>query len=145
MYGGGAFNIINFYYAFFLTGILRVSPFWAMAVIPISKVWDAVTDPIMGRITDNTRTRFGEEELLLIGVPLIFISFFLLWRPPSYDSQTARAVYALITYIIFCTVNTMIMVPYQAMMPELSDDYNERSSISGIRMAFSLVHHCFVL
>ncbi len=59
-------------------------------------------------------------------------------RPPSYDSQTARAVYALITYIIFCTVNTMIMVPYQAMMPELSDDYNERSSISGIRMAFSL-------
>ncbi len=139
IYGGGAFNIINFYYAFFLTSVLKISPLWVAAVIPISKVWDAISDPLMGRISDNTRSKWGRRRpYFLIGIPFIFVSFFLLWFPADFSSQTLRAIFALTAYIFFCTVNTMVMVPYQAMMPELTDDYSERSSVSGIRMGFSL-------
>jgi len=139
IYGGGAFNIINFYYAFFLTSVLKISPFWAGGVVLISKIWDAVTDPLMGRISDNTRTKWGRRRpYFLLGIPFIFLSFVMLWYPAQFSSATVRAIFAMTAYIFFSTVNTMVMVPYQAMMPELTDDYNERSSVSGIRMGFSL-------
>ncbi len=139
LYGGGAFNIINFYYAIFLTTVVKISPFWAGIVIAVSKVWDAISDPLMGRISDNTRTKWGRRRpYFLIGVPFIFVSFFLLWFPADFSDQILRIAFAMLAYIFFSTVNTMVMVPYQAMMPELTDDYNERSSVSGIRMGFSL-------
>jgi oligogalacturonide transporter len=139
LYGGGAFNIINFYYAFFLTSVMGISPLWIAVVIPVSKIWDAVSDPLMGRISDNTRTKWGRRRpYFILGVPFIFLSFFLLWFSPNFPSQTMRAIFALTAYIFFSTVNTMVMVPYQAMMPELTDDYNERSSLAGIRIGFSL-------
>ncbi len=139
VYGGGAFNIINFYYAIFLTSVLKISPFWVAMVMIASKAWDAVSDPLMGRISDNTRTKWGRRRpYFLIGIPFIFISFFLLWFPADFSSQTLRAIFALTAYVLYSTVNTMVMVPYQAMMPELTDDYNERSSVSGIRIGFSL-------
>ena len=139
IYGGGAFNIINFYYAFFLTSVLKISPMWAGVAIAVSKVWDAISDPLMGRISDNTRSRWGRRRpYYLIGIPFVFVSFFLLWFPADFSGQTMRAIFAITSYIFFCTVNTMVMVPYQAMMPELTDDYKERSSVAGLRMGFSL-------
>jgi oligogalacturonide transporter len=139
IYGGGAFNIINFYYAIFLTSVVKISPIWAGVAIAVSKVWDAISDPLMGRISDNTRSKWGRRRpYFLFGIPFIFLSFFLLWFPADFSSQTMRAIFAVTAYIFFCTVNTMVMVPYQAMMPELTDDYKERSSVSGIRMGFSL-------
>ena len=139
IYGGGAFNIINFYYAIFLTSVLKISPFWVAAVMIASKAWDAISDPLMGRISDNTRTKWGRRRpYFLFGIPFIFISFFLLWFPADFSAQTLRAIFALTAYVFYSTVATMVMVPYQAMMPELTDNYNERSSVSGIRIGFSL-------
>ena len=139
LYGGGAFNIINFYYAIFLSTVVKIPPMWVGIVIFASKAWDAVSDPLMGRISDNTRTKWGRRRpYFLLGVPFIFISFFLLWFPANFSDQTLRIIFVMTAYILFSTVNTMVMVPYQAMMPELTDDYNERSSVSGIRIGFSL-------
>ena len=139
IYGGGAFNIINFYYAFFLTSIIKIPPLWAGVAIAISKGWDAVSDPLMGRISDNTRSKWGRRRpYFLFGIPFVFLSFFFLWFPADFSDQTLRIIFALTAYIFFSTVNTMVMVPYQAMMPELTDDYKERSSVAGIRIGFSL-------
>jgi len=139
IYGGGAFVIIGTYYLYFLTDVLRINPALAGTVIMISKIWDAITDPLMGILSDRTRTRFGRRRVyFLIGMPLIFISFLLLWYPVGFETEAQRFIYALGSYMFFATVITMVMVPYNALAPELTLDYNERISLTSFRMFFSM-------
>ena len=139
IYGGGAFVIIGAYYLYFLTDVLRINPALAGTVIMISKIWDAITDPLMGILSDRTRTRFGRRRVyFLIGIPLIFISFLLLWYPASFETEAQRFIYALVSYMFFATVITMVMVPYNALAPELTLDYNERINLTSFRMFFSM-------
>ncbi|MBN2851823.1 MAG: MFS transporter [Clostridia bacterium] len=140
IYGGGAFNIVNFFYAVFLTDIVKISPGYAALVFLISKIWDAVTDPFMGYISDNTKSKYGRRRpYYLYGIPLIFISFVLLWLPVGFSSELSRFLYILLAFMGFNTVVTMVMVPYQAMSAELTTDYNERTSLASFRLVFSLV------
>ena len=76
IFQGGFFNIVNFFYGIFLTDVVGISPYWAGVVFLAGKIWDAVTDPLMGLLTDNTRSKFGRRRpYFLIGAPLVFISF----------------------------------------------------------------------
>jgi MFS family permease len=84
LFGGGAMTIIGFYYLYFLTDIVKISPALAGIAFLVSKIWDAVSDPLMGMISDRTRTRFGRRRpYFLAGIILIFIAFFLMWFPVS--------------------------------------------------------------
>ncbi len=140
IYGGGAFNIVNFYYAVFLTDIVRINPSYSALIFLISKIWDAVTDPFMGHLSDRTRSPWGRRRpYYLAGIPLILISFVMLWFPVNYDSEFSRFLYVLMAYMFFNTVVTLVMVPYQAMSAELTSDYEERTSLNSIRLVFSLV------
>ncbi|RLL83967.1 sugar transporter [Petrotoga sp. HKA.pet.4.5] len=139
IFGGGAFNIINFFYAIFLTDVIGLKMQYIAPILLIGKIWDAVTDPLMGFITDNTRTRFGRRRpYLLAGTFLVFISFFILWYPASFPNQLGKFIYALMAYIAFTTVFTMVMTPYTALGAELTLDYNERTSLNSYRLAFSI-------
>ena len=139
IFGGGAFNIINFFFALFLTDVIGLNMIYVSPVFLIGKIWDAVTDPFMGTITDGTKSKLGRRRpYFLAGIILIFISFFLLWYPIQLDSQMGKFIYVLLAYLFFNTVVTMVMVPYQAMSAEISLDYNERTSVNSIRLAFSL-------
>ncbi|PNR97906.1 MFS transporter [Petrotoga olearia] len=139
IFGGGAFNIINFFYAIFLTDVIGLRMQYIAPILLIGRIWDAVTDPLMGFITDNTRTRFGRRRpYLLAGTFLIFISFFILWYPASFPNQLGKFIYALMAYIAFTTVFTMVMTPYTALGAELTLDYNERTSLNSYRLAFSI-------
>jgi len=74
IFQGGFFNIVNFFYGIFLTDIVGINPIWAANVFLAGRIWDAVTDPLMGIITDNTRTRFGRRRpYFLIGAPIVFV------------------------------------------------------------------------
>jgi len=139
IFGGGAFNIINFFFALFLTDVIGLNMVYVSPVFLIGKIWDAVTDPFMGTITDGTKSKLGRRRpYFLAGIILIFISFFILWYPVNFDTQTGKFIYVLFAYLFFNTVVTMVMVPYQAMSAEISLDYNERTSVNSIRLAFSL-------
>ncbi|WP_448523151.1 MFS transporter [Pseudothermotoga sp.] len=139
LYGGGAFIILGTYYLHFLTDVVKITPVLAGLIIMISKIWDAVTDPLMGVISDRTRTRFGRRRpYFLLGIPLIFISFWLLWYPVGFAQEWQRFAYMLFSYLFFVTVITMVMVPYNALAPELTLDYNERTSLTAFRMFFSM-------
>ena len=139
IYGGGAFNIINFFYAIFLTDVVGLKMQYIAPILLIGKIWDAVTDPLMGLISDNTRTRWGRRRpYFLAGTFLIFISFFILWYPVSFPTQVGKFVYALVAYLIFTTVFTMVMTPYSALGAELTLDYHERTSLNSFRLAFSI-------
>lgn len=79
IYGGGAFLIIGALFLFFLTDVAGFDPIVAGAIIALGKVWDAVTDPAMGYISDHTRSRYGRRRIyFLIGAIPIMVSFTLL-------------------------------------------------------------------
>jgi sugar (glycoside-pentoside-hexuronide) transporter len=138
IFGGGAMMIIGFYYLYFLTDVVLLSPSLAGTAFLVSKVWDAVTDPVMGIISDRTRTRFGRRRpYFLAGIVLIFLSFFAMWYPVDFTKEMHRFVYILVAYVFFSTVITMVMIPYNALVPELTPDYNERTSLTTFRIFFS--------
>lgn len=138
IYGGGAHLIISFYYLHFLTSVVRINPALAGTVILISKLYDAVTDPLEGVLTDRTRTRFGRRKpYLAAGVIFIFLSFFALFYPFSMESQGTRFAFVLLTYLFFSTIFSIVQVNYNALQSEMTLDYNERTSLSGVRIFFS--------
>lgn len=140
IYGGGTATILSFFYLFFLTDVVRINPAWAGTVILISKVYDAITDPFEGVISDRTRTRFGRRRpYFLAGIPLIVLSFFALFYPIDFDQELHRFVFVICTYLFYSTIVSIVMLNYNALQSELSLDYNERTSLSSARIAFSTI------
>ena len=139
-YGGGVGTVISFFYLVFLTDVVRISPGLAGIVIFVSKVYDSVTDPFEGVISDRTRTRLGRRRpYLLVGIPLVFLSFFGLFYPVSFDSETARFIFVIAAYLFFSTVYSLVHLNYSALQAELTIDYNERTSLATFRIFFSTV------
>jgi len=140
IFGGGAQLIVNFFYLIFLTDVVKLNPAYAGIIVLISRIWDAVSDPLMGVITDNTKTKYGRRKpYLLAGSFAVIVAFTLLWWPVSFSSQALTFVYVLFAYLFYSTVSTMIMVPYSSMSSEISLDYKERSTVNGTRLFFSQV------
>jgi oligogalacturonide transporter len=138
MYGGGAQIIISFFYLYFLTEVVGLAIALAGTVVMISKIWDAVSDPLMGVLTDNTRSKFGRRRpYFLAGFFGIIAAFILLWNAVAFQSQALVFAYVLFSYLFYSTVQTMVMVPYAAMSSEISNDFNERTSVNGTRLFFS--------
>ena len=138
IYGGGSGIVIGFYYLYFLTDVVRVDPALAGTVLLVSRIYDAITDPFEGILTDRTRTRWGRRRPYLIaGAPLVLLSFFLLFYPVDFSSSGARFAFALATYLFFSTVVSIVMLSYNALQAEMTLDYHERASLSSFRIFFS--------
>jgi oligogalacturonide transporter len=138
IFGGGSGVIISFYYLYFLTDVVRIHPGLAGTIILLSKIYDAVTDPLEGFIADRTRTRLGRRRpYLLAGIPLIFLSFWLLFFPTTLSQEWQRFVFALFSYLFFSTVMSIVMLNYTALQAELTLDYHERAALGAVRIFFS--------
>lgn len=130
--------IIMFFQLYFLTDVARLRPDYAAWAVAIGRIWDAVNDPLFGLISDRIRTRWGRRRvLLLFGAAPLGLSFMLMWVVPPFSQLGLVAYYAL-TFILFDTLFTMVHVGYNALTPELTADYDERSSLNGYRMVFSI-------
>ncbi len=140
IFGGGSGVVISFYYLIFLTDVVRISPALAGTVILISKIYDSITDPFEGILADRTRTKLGRRRpYLLIGIPLIFLSFFALFYPYNAASETTRFISVILSYLFFSTIVSIVMLNYNALHSEITLDYHERSSLSSIRILFSTI------
>src|SRR6056297_384097 len=138
LFGGGAFLIIGTLYMIFLTDIVGLSPSRAGTVLVIGKIWDAVSDPLMGYLSDHTKTKYGKRRIyFLIGIIPIAISFTLLWYPIDFSSQLFLFFYYSFAYIFFSTVFTLVMVPYTALNADMTSDFKVRTKLSTSRMLFS--------
>ena len=139
IYGGGAFVIISTFYTVFLTKALGMPTALAGTIPLIGKVWDAVTDPIMGNICDRTRSKFGAKRFyILIGSVISALTFVLMWVSiGDGTSMGAKYVFYMLMYMLFSTGFTIVMVPYNGLLPDMVDDYTVRSKFSGVRMIFS--------
>jgi oligogalacturonide transporter len=138
MLGGGVFQLISSYFLAYLTFVEGMNPALAGACIMIGKIWDGISDPIMGVIVEKTRTRFGSvRPYFLIGALPIFITYFMLWYSFGINSEIAKAVYYTIAYVLFSTAFTVVIIPYEALLPRMVDNYSERTNYISSRMIFS--------
>jgi GPH family glycoside/pentoside/hexuronide:cation symporter len=130
--------ILMFFQLYFLTDVAGLRPDYAGWAIGSSRLWDAVNDPLFGLLSDRIRTRWGRRRaLLLFGAVPLGLFFMLMWIVPALD-QFWMAVYYAVTFILFDTAFTIVHVGYNSLTPEMTSDYDERSSLNGYRMVFSI-------
>ncbi len=138
IYGGGAFVVISTFFTVFLTKSLGMSTALAGTIPLIGKVWDAVTDPIMGNIVDRTQSKFGSKRLyILIGSIISALTFVLMWVSFPISTTMGQYLFYALMYVLFSTGFTIVMVPYNGLLPDMVEDYTVRSKFSGTRMIFS--------
>jgi GPH family glycoside/pentoside/hexuronide:cation symporter len=133
------FTVTAFFYLFFLTDVAGIAPALAGWVLLAGKAWDAVTDPMMGFISDHTKSRWGRRRPYFLACVPAAALFYLIWV--AYPIQNQMLLF--LTYVglnlLFWTSFTIMAIPYSALMPELSLDYDDRTSLVSVRMAFSIV------
>lgn len=134
-----AYGALGFYFVFFLTDVAGLSPFWAGNIFMIVRMWNAVLDMVVGGVSDHTKTRHGRRRpYLLYGALPLGVAFALLWQV-FFVGEVSMIVFYIFAGVLFSTMYSLVAIPYNALLPELSQDYNERTSISGFKMAFSFV------
>jgi GPH family glycoside/pentoside/hexuronide:cation symporter len=130
--------ILMFFQLYFLTDVAGLPPALAGWAVGIGRIWDAVNDPLFGLVSDRIRTRWGRRRvLLLFGAVPLGVSFALMWIVPPWGPLALTAYYAVV-FVLFDTLFTAVHVGYNALTPEMTHDYDERSSLNGYRMVFSI-------
>jgi GPH family glycoside/pentoside/hexuronide:cation symporter len=147
-YGAGelgpamAGSTMIFFQMIFLTSVAGLEAGLAGSVLLVGKIWDAVNDPVIGWLSDHTKSRFGRRIpwMALSSVPFALF-FFLNWWVPDFvegGSQWALFAYYSLVALLYNTFYTGMALPHSSLTPELSHSYDERSRITGFRMVFSL-------
>lgn len=137
----GAGYVISLYFMKFLTDVVGLNLELAGLVTTVAVVWDAISDPIMGVLTDRTRSKYGKHRrYILWGMPLFCISFALLWNGYAFDGEKQPMMafmYFTIIYMLYKTAYTIIDIPHVAMLPELAPDYNLRVQYNSVGYIFN--------
>ncbi|MBP7691943.1 MAG: MFS transporter [Anaerolineales bacterium] len=131
--------INGFFLLDFLINVAGLRPGTAGNIFLIAKIWDAVNDPVVGWLTDKTVSRMGRRRpWLLFGALPFGLAFLLHWIVPALD-EGGKFWYYLLVAILLDTAITAVNVPYVALTPELTPDYDERTNLSSYRFGFSIL------
>ena len=131
-------NIGVFFALFFFTNVAGLSAGLAGSILMIGKLWDAVNDPMVGVLSDRTSSPWGRRlPWMLYGAVPFGIFFFLQWVVPPL-TQWGLFWYYVIIAIFFNSFYTAVNLPYTALTPELTQDYDERTSLNSFRFTFSI-------
>lgn len=140
---GGAGYIISMYFSIFLTKVVGLDIRYAGFITMIAVIWDGVNDPIMGIITDRTRSKYGRHRAYIKwGIPFVFVSYIMLWNSFGLDGENhpyMTVAYFVFAYVLYKTAYTMIAVPHTAMLPELAPEYNKRTQYTSVSYIFNSV------
>lgn len=130
----------NVFWFVFLTHVVGLSAGLAGGVWLIGRLWDAINDPLIGSISDRLHSRLGRRRpFLLFGSIPFALSFFLMFIVPPFESRAALVLYYGAVFLLYDTLYTIVNVPYLSLVPELTDEYDERSSLTGWRTAISFL------
>ncbi|AFJ47425.1 MFS transporter [Shimwellia blattae] len=134
--GAGTTALTAAWLLYFYTTFCGLTPIEATFIFAMARVLDAVVSPLMGFLTDNFGStwlgrKFGRRKFfILLGIPCVF-SYSLMWVGEMHYW------YYLLTYLVFDVVYTMILVPYETLVPEMTDDFKQKTKFSGARIALA--------
>jgi GPH family glycoside/pentoside/hexuronide:cation symporter len=124
---------------FFYTSVLGLPGTLVGIATAVGLAWDSIIDPFVGHLSDRARPRFGRRHsFMLAGAVCMGVSFMLIFNPPSQLPTAGLFAWLLVTNLCLRTTTSIFMVPYYALGAELSQDYDERTSISAYRAAAAL-------
>jgi GPH family glycoside/pentoside/hexuronide:cation symporter len=138
--GNMLFTLMSFWALKYLTDTVGISARWAGIAVMAGKAWDAVTDPVMGFISDRTLSPWGRRRIYLLSgaVPMFFTMAFF-FTAPAYLPQSLHIAWAVLALMLLNTASTIINVPYSSLTPELTSDYHEQSSLNGYRFGCAVI------
>ncbi len=137
-------NVQVFYLMYFFTNVAGLNAGLASVVLLIGKIWDAVNDPIVGVLSDRTKSPWGRRHPWMFWGAIPFgLSFLLQWLIPKFSNNPSTNQWGLFWYyvliaVVFNTFFTVVNLPYTALTPELTQDYHERTSLNSFRFSFSI-------
>jgi GPH family glycoside/pentoside/hexuronide:cation symporter len=145
VYGSGDWGLASFgtlrslLLGIFIADVVGLDLRLASVVLLVGVIWDAVNDPLVGMLSDRVRTRWGRRRPFLLWFAIPYgLSFLAMWIAPGWDSQAALLVHITIAYALSDTLFTLVSLPFYALTPELTPDYDERTSLTTFRMLFNL-------
>ena len=132
----GAFVVMKY-----LTDTVGLEPWLAGAALSVGRILDAFSDPIVGSLSDRTRSRFGRRRpWMLAGALITLAAMSLFFVNPRFASQGALFAWAAVGYTILAAVGfTMINIPYSALTPEIARGYDQRTSLNSYRFTFAIL------
>jgi GPH family glycoside/pentoside/hexuronide:cation symporter len=136
-----AFKVFAGYYEFYYVDMLGLAISLAAIINVIYALWDAVNDPLVGYLSDNTRTRWGRRKpWLLTALPFYAVFLVLIYAVPDvFKGGNLLFWYALVVIFLFETVNTIVSTNYEALFPELFQQFKERTRASAYNQGFGMV------
>lgn len=139
-------NILIFFFLFFLTNVAGLNPGLAGLMMLGGKMWDGINDPVIGWLSDHTRSRWGRRyPWMLFGAIPLGITSILFWVVPPTTNQTLLFIYYSTVSFLFYLSFTAVLLPYGALSAELTQEYDERTSLISFRSAFSIGGSIFSL
>jgi GPH family glycoside/pentoside/hexuronide:cation symporter len=139
--GMGAVAVsVALYVAKFGTDVLLIPPAAMAAIHSIARLWDGVSDPMAGYLSDRTRSRLGRRRpWLLASIIPAFLTVVMLWSPPEGLDVWTVTLWMGVAYVLFETAQTIFLVPYGALGVELTPDYHERTRLFGWTHLYSMI------
>lgn len=135
-----AINGVSNFALLFYTQVMGMSPELAGLALFLATFWDAISDPLMGSITDHTKTRYGRRHpYMLIGGTVLALAFVALWLiPAGFQGEKVLFTYLLVVNLVVKTAFTVFMVPYTALGFEMCKVYEDRARVQGVRYGFNM-------
>ena len=131
---GFMFLLVGLYLMKFATDVLLIAPAAMGTIFGLSRIWDAVSDPVAGYLSDRTRHRSGRRRpWIFVSMLPIGLAYWMLWSPPETLSTEGLTTWMAIGVFGFYSAMTIFIVPHMSLGAELTADYHDRSRIFGIR------------
>ncbi|MEJ5283905.1 MAG: MFS transporter [Brevinematia bacterium] len=134
------FTMMAFWIMNYFTDTLGLMPALAGTAIMVGRIWDAISDPLVGYLSDHTETKWGRRRpYIFVGAIFLFIFMLVMFKNPYITDQKTLFWWTTIVLCLLFTAYTLTSVPYSSLTPELTTDYDERTTLNSFRMTFAIV------
>ena len=144
IFGGGQAAFLAVLLIAYFTDFVEMAPLAAGLIVTLSKIWDAISDPCMGLISQNSKkNKLGRRKpYMILGGALIPLGLAFLFAPVGKEglelSQPVRIVWMVLAYLVYCTISTISQVPYMSMSADISTHHKERNKANTYKLMFDL-------